>query len=53
MEDIINSQVTLPGTLVNATSISNVLEGTVSDDTCKSNPCFNDGVCIIDFNDYV
>ncbi|XP_075227942.1 cell polarity complex component crumbs isoform X2 [Lycorma delicatula] len=30
-----------------------VLEGTVSDDTCASNPCQHDGVCEITWNDFI
>lgn len=32
---------------------SAVLEGAVSDNTCASNPCENDGVCEVTWNDFM
>ena len=29
-----------------------VLEGVLSDDTCRSNPCLNQAVCVVTWNDY-
>lgn len=29
-----------------------ILEGILSDDTCRSNPCHNNGVCSVTWNDY-
>lgn len=29
-----------------------VLEGEISDDTCKKNPCLHNGSCTITWNDY-
>ncbi|VVC29041.1 Hypothetical protein CINCED_3A018849 [Cinara cedri] len=29
-----------------------VLQGILSDDTCRSNPCHNDGVCSVTWNDF-
>lgn len=29
-----------------------VLEGVLSDDTCRSNPCLNNAVCTVTWNDY-
>uniref|UniRef100_A0A5S6QXQ1 Protein crumbs n=1 Tax=Trichuris muris TaxID=70415 RepID=A0A5S6QXQ1_TRIMR len=33
-------------------SLINVLRGTHSDDTCRSNPCQNGGSCTVTFNDF-
>ena len=31
---------------------NNILNGTVSDALCDSNPCLQNGTCILEFNDY-
>ena len=32
---------------------SDVLEGVVSDDTCRTNPCINGGSCTVTWNDFL
>lgn len=31
---------------------STVLEGVISDETCKDEPCNNDGICEVTWNDF-
>ncbi|CAL4154580.1 unnamed protein product, partial [Meganyctiphanes norvegica] len=50
LEDI--NPVDLPGQPLNITEIINVLNGTVSDDTCYPEPCQNNATCAITWNDY-
>ncbi|XP_033116445.1 protein crumbs-like isoform X2 [Anneissia japonica] len=38
--------------LVMSSNSFNVLEGCISDDTCKSSPCTNNGTCMVTWNDY-
>uniref|UniRef100_A0A803W054 Crumbs cell polarity complex component 2 n=1 Tax=Ficedula albicollis TaxID=59894 RepID=A0A803W054_FICAL len=41
----------LPGVL-NRTETGNLVNGCISDDTCKSEPCQNGGRCIVTWNDF-
>ena len=43
----------LPGVNFNDTSIHNVLNGTISDESCTIDPCQNGGTCNVTWNDYV
>lgn len=42
----------LPGESINNTVLHNVMEGTVSDAACDSNPCQNGATCSVTWNDY-
>ncbi|XP_050730772.1 protein crumbs-like isoform X2 [Eriocheir sinensis] len=44
--------VVLPGDNLDNVQTHNVLEGTVSDDTCSSAPCMNGGTCNVTWNDF-
>lgn len=44
--------VVMPGDELGNVETHNVLEGTVSDDTCSSAPCINGGTCSITWNDF-
>ncbi|KAB7501347.1 Fibropellin-1 [Armadillidium nasatum] len=52
LEIIPNENFHLSGTILNTTELHNVLNGTVSDDTCATNPCLEGGNCTVTFNDF-
>ncbi|XP_042205015.1 protein crumbs-like [Homarus americanus] len=47
------SAVVLPGENLQELDIINVLEGTVSDDTCTPDPCKNGASCSVTWNDFL
>lgn len=47
------TQVDLPGENLDGVDLHNVLEGTVSDDTCNPDPCHNGATCTVTWNDFL
>lgn len=52
LPDTVRSLVAPVNTFGRTSLVGGVLQGTVSDDTCTSGPCANDGICNITFNDF-
>lgn len=47
------TQVDLPGENLDDVDLHNVLEGTVSDETCNPDPCQNGATCTVTWNDFM
>ena len=47
----IQNEIEIPEPL-GAVQKNDVLEGVVSDDSCRDNPCSNGGVCLVTWNDF-